>query len=330
MTVKSKILAIAVTIIAAFLLVSVYIADRKRDMLVIPGSTRRLSEVDTNLQIMYNGKDYAYKGSLVTVLFMGTDKTAAQLAENKTYRNHGQADFLMLLVIDPGERKVTRLMIDRDTLTEITTLGVLGDYSGTRVERVSLSHSFGDGGEWSCELTADAVSGMLYGVGVDLYVSISLDGIPKLNEAVGGVEVTLADDFSMYDPAMTIGATITLQGEQAELYVRGRMGVGVCTNEACMTRQREFLGRLADKIGQRSSEGIGILGAMLDDVSDDIVSNMTRARMINEMNRALLYDTPPMEALPGRHYIDKQGFMAFELDENAVREWVVNVFYRLK
>lgn len=68
---------------------------------------------------------------------MGVDRDSGETG--------GQADFLQLLVIDDVGKTVKRLPIDRDTMTPITVLGVLGNRSGVRTAQLSLSHGFGDG-----------------------------------------------------------------------------------------------------------------------------------------------------------------------------------------
>lgn len=50
------------------------------------------------------------------------------------------------------------------------------------------------------------------GESVDFYVAMNMDGISELNDLAGGVTVTLEDDFSSIDPAMTKGTTLTLPG----------------------------------------------------------------------------------------------------------------------
>ncbi len=80
---------------------------------------------------------------------------------------------------------------------------------------------------------------------------MSLDGISVLNDLAGGVTVTLEDDFSAADPAMTKGTTLTLQGEQAEIFVRRRMDIGEGTNEARMARQEEYLAQLSAQLESR-------------------------------------------------------------------------------
>ena len=51
-------------------------------------------------------------------------------------------------------------------------------------------------------------------------IAMNLDVIPVLNDAAGGVTVTLEDDFSALDASMTRVKAMTLMGEQAEIFVR--------------------------------------------------------------------------------------------------------------
>lgn len=164
--------------------------------------------------VTYNGTVYRQRNGLTSILLMGVDRDSGETG--------GQADFLQLLVIDDVGKTVKRLPIDRDTMTPITVLGVLGNRSGVRTAQLSLSHGFGDGKAESCELTVEAVSNLLLGASVDFYLAMNLDGIATLNDMAGGVTVTLEDDFSTLDSEMAQGATITLHGDQAEIYVRSR------------------------------------------------------------------------------------------------------------
>ena len=63
---------------------------------------------------------------------------------------------------------------------------------------------------------------------------------------------------------MTAGKTLTLTGEQAEIYVRSRMSVGVGTNEARMARQEDYITRLTERLNEKLSEGEEEIGALYD------------------------------------------------------------------
>ena len=144
-------------------------------------------------------------------------------------------------MIDSKDKTVRQLKIDRDTMAEVTVLGMLGNPVGTTQMQISLAHGFGDGKEESCGYARDAVSRLMQGENIDFYLAMSLDGISVLNDLAGGVTVTLEDDFSAADPAMTKGATLTLQGDQAEIFVRRRMDIGEGTNEAAWCGRRSIL-----------------------------------------------------------------------------------------
>ncbi|GHU67148.1 hypothetical protein FACS1894184_06470 [Clostridia bacterium] len=281
-----------------------------------------------NRRFTYGDKEYIFKNDMTTILFMGIDKpsTAEEPDLMHKFRSGGQADFLMLFVVDHNTKKITRMMIDRDTIAEITTLGVLGNEMGTRYERLSISHAFGVGGEQSALLTIEAVSRWLLDIDINYYVAMNLDGIPLLNDAVGGVTVKLDDDLTQFDPSFIPGAVVTLRGEQTSWFVRTRMTIGDGTNESRMRRQRVYLNALADIISDRIHTNVNWIDKLFDALQGSMVSNMSRGRMVNEAYKAMEYETGPLDSLPGVHEIDYDGFMAFYPDEEKMTQWVLDTF----
>lgn len=274
-----------------------------------------------------DGAAYRPRKMLTTILLMGVDRDTEEGTETVSYRNGGQVDFLRLLVIDPERKQIAQLQIDRDTMTPITILGVLGNRSGVREAQIALSHGFGDGREQSCELTVEAVSNLLLGIGIDFYAALNMDGIAALNDAVGGVTVTLPEDFSASDSAMTKGATLTLSGEQAEIFVRGRKGIGEGTNEGRMERQQLFMSALGELLEQRQSEDSRFAEMLYDALSPYLVTNLSKARLINEAWYASGYAHIAPYALDGDHQVSGSGFMQFIVDEASVQEIVLELFY---
>lgn len=275
--------------------------------------------------IEYDGVSYRQRKNLTTVLLMGIDR--ASDAPSSSYRNGGQADFLRLLVIDSGQKRISQIQIDRDTMTPITILGVLGNQSGVRTSQICLSHGFGDGKENSCELTADAVSNLLFGAAIDFYVAMNLDGISVLNDQVGGVTVTLEDDFSALDAAMTRGTTLTLMGNQAEYFVRSRVNIGVGTNEVRMKRQQQYIAQLTALLDGRMREEKAFVGELYDELEPYLTTNIARGRLINEAWISRDYERAPLIEPEGTHEIGADGFMQFYVDETALQQTVLELFY---
>lgn len=299
-----------------------WLEDREKHPEARGDHLQRQSYVAT---VEYDGETYRQRQNLTSILLMGVDQPST--AESGGYRNGGQADFLRLMVIDPARKTVSQLQIDRDTMTPITILGVLGNKSGVRTAQVSLSHGYGDGGTQSCELTVEAVTNLLFGAPIDFYMAMNLDGISELNDLVGGVTVTLEDDFTAIDPTMTLGRTMTLHGDQAETYVRNRHDVNVGTNEARMARQEQYIGQLIDLFMGAQQQNENFVGEVFDALTPYLTTSISRGRLINEVWVAKDYEMAPAVKPQGVHQVAEDGFMQFQVDQTDLERIVLDMFY---
>lgn len=322
--------ALCALLVLALICAAAYWGGRRLEMSTYKGKEVRgdLSMHDEDLRLVtYGDRQYAYNERLTTVLFMGIDRGASRPGSTSGFRNGGQADFLMLVIIDPVNKTLTQLHIDRDTMAPITVLGVLGNEAGTKDAQICLSHGFGDGKAQSCAFTVNAVSKLLCGVDVDFYVAMDMDSIPILNDVVGGVTVTLEEDFTAFDPAMKLGEIVTLHGEQAEMFVRWRTDVGDGTNASRMRRQRAYMSAISDVLSKRIEDNANFVGHLYDEIGDHLLTNMSRGRMINEANRAVQYAQRPTLEIEGEHGIGIDGFMEFHADQAKLEKLVLDTFY---
>ena len=272
-----------------------------------------------------DGVTYRRRTDLTTILVMGIDHDSEVEAEG-SYQG-GQADFQRLIVIDSKDKTVRQLKIDRDTMAEVTVLGMLGNPVGTTQMQISLAHGFGDGKEESCGYARDAVSRLLQGENIDFYLAMSLDGISVLNDLAGGVTVTLEDDFSAADPAMTKGATLTLQGDQAEIFVRRRMDIGEGTNEARMVRQEEYLAQLSAQLESRVQQDQQFTAQVYDALQPYLVTDLAKGRLVNEVWAAKDDTVEPAIALEGEHKVAEDGFTEFYPTEESIQKAVLELFW---
>ena len=228
--------------------------------------------------IEYNGDKYVINESVESFLIMGLDKFEDAI-DNESYNNNQQADFLMLLVFDNEEKKCTAIHLNRDTMVDMNILGVAGQKVGTVYKQLALAHTYGNGKDVSCRNTADAVSGLLNGVKVNHYLSITMDAVPVLNDLLGGVEVTVLDDFTGIDDSLKKGETVTLHGEQALTYVRTRYGLEDSSNSTRMVRQKQYLNAIYDKAMLRIEEDDEFVVEASVKLADYIVSD----RSVNQL-----------------------------------------------
>lgn len=272
----------------------------------------------------YNGTDYAKKEDLETVLLLGVDKFEGETPEG--YLNNQQADFLLLLVMDKQHETCTPIQLNRDTMTQIQILGVTGEPAGTFTGQLALAHTYGSGEEDSCENTALAVSNLLYGMEIDHYVSLTMDGVALLNDLVGGVTVEVLDDFSGIDDSLMQGEIVTLKGQQALTYVRSRGGMEDSSNLHRMERQRQYLAALQQqlKAAVRQEDGF-TLDALLQ-LNEYMVSDCTVDQLSDLGDSLAAYQVSDILTTPGDAQ-EGEEFIEFTVDEAALQQLVMDVFY---
>lgn len=279
-------------------------------------------------KIEHEGQVYRLRSRLTTILLMGVDDQGTENPSlTNRYRSGGQADFLLLLVVDDMQKCIYPLQINRDTMTEITILNVIGKKSGTNVMQICLSHGFGDGKEQSCELTVEAVSGLFMDAPIDYYAALSMNGIVPFNDAIGGVEVTLDEDFSHLDPAMEKGKTIHLQGMQAEYYVRGRMSVGDGSNLARMDRQRTYMHGVKNILAPKIQESPRFLLSLFHQLEEFMITDMGQGLLINLANKANKYEILPIMTYTGESQYGPEGYHEFIPSQESITELVLKAFY---
>lgn len=284
-----------------------------------------LSQTETTETREVDGVLYRHRENLISILVMGIDHDS-DVESDGSYQG-GQADFQRLIVIDPEQKTVRQLKIDRDTMAQCTVLGYFGSPIGTQEMQISLAHGFGDGKEESCEYARQAAEGLLLDESIDFYLAMNLDGISELNDLAGGVTVTLEDDFSSIDPAMTKGTTLTLHGDQAETFVRNRMTIGDGTNEARMVRQEAYLSQLSVQLEEKLQQSQQFTAEVYDTLQPYLVSDMTRGRLINEVWAAKDYDLEDALSLTGEHKVAEDGFTEFYPDADSIEQAVLELFW---
>ena len=278
--------------------------------------------------IQWEGSTYREKPAVTTLLVAGVDREGTITETNtNSYRDGGQADFLMLLSIDHTDKKIYRLQIDRDTMTEVDILGVFGNEVGTRILQICLAHSFGATPHDNAKYTVRAVQNLLGGLEIDGYYMVDYTSVPILNDALGGVTVEIAFDMTAVHPGWTAGSTVTLRGQEAEEFVRARKTVGSGTNEERMIRQNEFMTKAIAQMNHKLSEDLKFGDELLTALKDVSVTNFTQKRLLEEINHAYAYEILPVDYPAGEYMYGSDGFMEFHMKENAAVEWVLEHLY---
>ena len=275
----------------------------------------------------HDGVEYVLKKNLETFLVIGLDKFDGDSVSD-SYNNNEQADFLMLFVFDNDARECTAIQINRDTMAEISVLGVAGDKVGTVTKQIALSHTYGNK-DVSCRNTADSVSSLLLSTRVNHYVSLTMDAVATVNDLVGGVEVEVLDDFEGIDPTLIKGETVLLTGEQALTYVQSRYGLEDSTNSNRMKRQQQYVGALYDKFEESVEADDQLIVDITLAIADYMVSDRSVTQLQTLAEKFNDYEFLGIQTIEGESVRGDQ-YMEFYPDETAVKELVIHTFYSPK
>ena len=291
--------------------------DETRD---VPASSTDNEEKSSDT-IVVDGREYRLNTNIQTVLFMGIDKNAKSDMGDRTGEN-GQSDSLNLLIVDREMKKAQILQISRDSMVDIDIYSASGEKMISEPGQIALQYAYGDGEEESCRLTAGKVSELLYGVSVDSYLSLTMEGMVKAADAIGGVTLTVPEDYTWIDPAFSKGTTLTMDGEMVEKYVRSRDTEVLDSNVQRMERQSQFMGALIEKL-QSVKETSNYL-SLYQQMEPYMVTNMTA----DEMKSLSEYDIDTnMLDVPGE-VILKDGHAQFIVDNEALRKIILKTFYK--
>lgn len=278
-------------------------------------------------KIYYENQWYRLRDDLQTVLIMGEDKFEAG-ADEADYVNTRQTDFFLVLILDKTHQTCQVLQLNRDTMTDIQSYGVAGKSTGTFTGQLALAHTYGTGGQDSCRNAVKAVSNLLYNVKIDHYLSLTMDAVPIINDAVGGVTVNVLDDMTSKDPALVKGAEVTLQGDQALTYVRAREGLDDSTNLHRMERQRQYMGALYKGLVAKIDSDDAFAADLILSITDDLTSDCT-VNQLQELGELIgQCPAPTIDTIDGENVKGKE-FMEFYIDDAQLRRYVIEHFYEL-
>lgn len=162
------------------------------------------------------------EGKKITLLCLGVDKQVAMDERHPETNSIGQADGIFLISIDTGTKEVDIVAIPRDTVVTIEKYNHKLQYMGREEAQICLQYAYADGMEYSCELTADRVNDLFPDTTIDGYISINIEAIMEINDAVGGVEVMVEDEYTALNMGIPVGTTLNLMGDNTMLYLRLR------------------------------------------------------------------------------------------------------------
>lgn len=195
--------------------------------------------------IQYNGKTYIYKKGLINLCVLGVDKNIPMSMEVKP-GDLGQSDALYLVSLDTINNKVSVIGIPRDTMIPIEIYNSENSYYNMETMQITLQYAYGNTSKKGIELTSKAVSALLYDIPIQRAFALNMKTIPLINDAIGGVPVTIENDFTdesgkVVDEQFVKGNVVTLKGNQALKFVRERDCSIFASSMDRVSRQEQYI-----------------------------------------------------------------------------------------
>ena len=244
----------------------------------------------------FDGKDYQLKENMEVILIMGIDDRE-DIGDSQFAIHNSQADVLYVYA----------------------------------EAQICLAHSFGKTEQGRCLNTVDAVSGLLFNIPVDHYISLNMAAISILNEQVGGVTVTVPAGLESADPAFKEGAKVRLQGKQAELFVRSRMSLENDTNEFRMERQQMFLNAWMEQANHKMDTDSGFALGLVLSLSDYMTSDMSANALSDLANQLKEYKNLGTVKTIGETLLESEAkisaFREYYVDSDDLERKVIELFY---
>lgn len=333
-------IALIVVVITGIVFIMRVMGKQKLTANVAGTEILEIGETDDELaegQVLYNGKVYQRNEDLITILIMGIDKETYTEVGGESWSEEegselagGQADALFLMLLNPHNKQVEIIAINRNSMADIDVFDADGNYIGVFKKQIALQHGYGDGREESCERQVKAVSRMFHNIPVDSYAAISMDAIPELNDAVGGITVEVLDDiiYPEYDMDLHQGDTVTLYGEKAYWYIRLRNEDVFNSNELRLQRQKQYMTTFAAAAKKQVSSDIRVAVQLFQLAQKYMVTDIDLSGFTYLATEAKGYNfnIDNLHSLEGEALQGNQ-FEEFYVDDDALQDLIIQLFY---
>ncbi len=324
-------LILAITLVIMYFVGQAQLTDYSNIDMTAPS----ISGVDINIDdkgktVTYKGQKYAFNTDITGILCMGVDKEYLGTDYYDSSGSGGQADAIFLIAFNTKSGETDVIAIPRDLMTDIGIYTAQGEYLKTERHQICLAYAYADGREKSCENTKTAVERLFYGLPVQSYFAMDLNAIASLNDAVGGVTVTLQDDtfIDSYGTRHYEGETVTLYGNDAVRYLRVRDITELYSTTQRMGRQINYLNAFSQKAISMTKQDLGVPLNLFSIVSGNSVTDLNPAKItafattivsngVNELN---------FKSVPGELTSDGT-YAEFIADEEQLYEMILDTYY---
>ena len=155
-----------------------------------------------------------------------------------------------------------------------------------------------------------------------------MSAIATINDAVGGVDVTVLEDLTKADKLLVKDSQVHLMGQSAFWYVKYRDTSEFGSADMRLARQKQYLNAFVGAAKQAAKKDITVAAELYQAISAQMVTDITlnEAAYLAPILVDYSFDEKGFFMLEGQTVMGEQ-FEEFYVDEDALYEMILDVFY---
>lgn len=194
-------------------------------------------------------------GEPISIALFGIDSDEVRASENGGQRS----DSIVLLSINPKDKKTEMISVPRDTHAKIVGKGT----------EEKINHAYAYGGP---DMAVKSVE-KLMNVPIDHYAAINMDGVSTLIDELNGVDVTSNATFDVKNYSFEKGKKYHMDGKEALAFMRSRKEAGAGGDEGRQARQQLVIEAVAKKSMNPGS--IPKINSIFNAVEDNVKTDLS-------------------------------------------------------
>ena len=239
----------------------------------------------------------------------------------------------MLVSLDTTNDNLFMWAIPRDTMAQLRRTDEAGNFAEPFEDKITLQYGYGNGAQESCELMEVAVSNLLFKLPIQRYVSINMDAVPIVNDAVGGVSLTaletVANSTGIY---FNEGDQVHLMGQDALNYIQIRDINQIGSAMGRLNRQKQYVDAFYHQALQAVKQNIGLPVTLYNELKPYMYTNLT-LEDVTYLGTEFLQTHFSMENLkqiPGEAVYDENyhgGRTVFRVNYDELQKEIIDTYY---
>lgn len=315
---KTTAIIVSMLVIVIAIVAFVFVYNSKKE----DETSKEEVKAETFEEVTYKGREYTYNTDIQTIAFLGVD-SREKVEMNGTPGWNGQSDTILVAVLDTAHDTGKILQIPRESMVRLELYDMHGEFFSHENAQIALQYAYGDGGVTSCVLATDRISEILNDIPISYYLSLNLDGISVITEAIGGIDIVIPEDYTDVDPSYTKGAKVTLKGDSAEHYLRYRDTDVTGSNIPRMKRQDQVLQALMKQLPKKAEKDSNMYIKLFKEADPYMTTNL-KIDNIESLQEYKFDDeiiTVPGDMKEGEYHDE------FYIDNEQLMSIIINLFY---